>query len=152
MDHDAADRAGDFGPIYLPALQRIRTLWLDLEPLVETTSYDDTVSPTELHVELADGLATADAARLDIQWSERDMYSFHYVDTADVNWRFDRHPNTHSPARHFHPPPDAATSGAESSCIEVSEVSLVTRAVHAMWRAAYDNDDVGRLNSRSNPP
>ena len=146
------DRAGEFGPIYLPALQRIRTLWLELEPLVETTSYDDIVSPTELHVSLTDGLGIADAARLDIQWSELDMYSFHYVDTADVNWRFDRHPNTHSPEAHFHPPPDASTATTEPSCIEVTEVSLVTRAVHTMWRAAYEANDVDRLNNASNPP
>jgi hypothetical protein len=80
------------------------------------------------------------------------MYSFHYADTEDVNWRFGRHPNTHSPEKHFHPPPDAATADAEHSCIAVTEVSLVTRAVHALWRAAYDHDDTGRLNSRSNPP
>ena len=146
------DRAGAFGPIYLPALQRIRNLWLDLEPLVETTSYDDIVSPTALHVELTDGLGTADAARVDIQWSELDMYSFHYVDTEDVNWRFDRHPNTHSPETHFHPPPDASTATAEPSCIEVTAVSLVTRSVHTMWRAAYETDDVAQLNSASNPP
>lgn len=148
----SGDCAGEFGPIYLPALQRIRTRWLDLEPLVETTSYDDVVSPTELHVELTDGLGPADAARLDIQWSELDMYSFHYVDAADVNWRFDRHPNAHSPETHFHPPPDAATATADPSCIEVEGVSLVTRAVHAMWRAASEHDDLSRLNSRSNPP
>ncbi len=146
------DRAGEFGPIYLVALQRIRSLWLELEPLVETTSYDDIVSPGELHVELTDGLGDADAARFDIQWSELGMYSFHYVDAEDVNWRFDRHPNTHSPKAHFHPPPDAATASAEPSCITVTEVSLVTRAVHAMWRAAYDENDVDRLNSVSNPP
>jgi hypothetical protein len=146
------DRAGEFGPIYLPALQRIRNLWLDLEPLVRTTSYDDPISPTELHIELSDGLGTADAARFDIQWSELEMYSFHYIDTEDVNWRFDRHPNTHSPEIHFHPPPEASTATAEPSCIDVTEVSLVTRAVHAMWRAAYDNDDLSRLNSLSNPP
>ncbi|MFB6206153.1 MAG: hypothetical protein ABEJ05_06480 [Haloglomus sp.] len=146
------DRAGEFGPIYLPALQRIQTLWLNLEPLVETTAYDDPVSPTELHVELGDGLGTADAARFDIQWSEREMYSVHYIDAVDVNWRFDRHPNTHSPESHFHPPPDASTAAAEPSCIEVTEVSLVTRAVHAMWRAAYDQGDLSRLNGLSNPP
>jgi len=146
------DRAGEFGRISLPALRRIRTLWLDLEPLVETTAYDDTVSPSELHVELSDGLGTADNARLDIRWSELDMYSFHYVDTDDVDWRFDRHPNTHSPERHFHPPPDASTTEAEGSCIDVTEVSLATRAVHAMWRAAYDHDDRRRLNNASNPP
>lgn len=35
------DRAGEFGPIYLPALQRIRDCWLELEPLVDNTSYDN---------------------------------------------------------------------------------------------------------------
>ena len=78
------------------------------------------------------------------------MYSFHYVGSDDVNWRFDRHPNTHSPEIHFHPPPEAATTDAELSCIGVTEVSLVTRAVHAMWRAAYEDDTLNRLNSASN--
>jgi hypothetical protein len=146
------DRAGAFGPIYLPALQRIRDLWLELEPLVEATAYDDIVAPTELQIRLSDGLGTADTARIDIQWSERGMYSFHYVDSADVNWRFDRHPNTHSPEVHFHPPPDGTTAAAEPSCIEVAEVSLVTRAVHTMWRTAYDHNDPELLNSARNPP
>jgi hypothetical protein len=146
------DRAGEFGAVYLPALRRIRDLWLELEPLVDATSYDDVVAPTELQVELTDGLGSADAARFDIQWSELDMYSFHYVDTAGVNWRFDRHPNTHSPEAHFHPPPAAVTTRADPSCIDVTEVSLVTRAVHVMWRAAYENDDTNYLNSISNPP
>lgn len=145
------DRAGEFGPISLPALRRIRDRWLELEPLVKATSYDDVVSPTELQVSLADGLGDADTSRIDIQWSELGMYSFHYVDTADVNWRFDRHPNTHSPEAHFHLPPDAATTEPEPSCIDVSEVSLVTRAVHAMWRTAYEENDIDRLNSASNP-
>jgi len=146
------DRAGEFGPIYLPALRRIRDLWLELEPLVDTTTYDDVVTPTELQISLSDGLGDADSARLDVQWSERGTYSFHYVDVADVNWRFDRHPNTHSPERHFHPPPEAATTDAKPSCIDVTEVSLVTRAVHAMWRAAYEHDEPDRLNRASNPP
>ncbi|MUW13455.1 hypothetical protein GJ633_01415 [Halorubrum sp. CBA1125] len=146
------DRAGEFGPIYLPALQRIRDCWLELEPLVDTTSYGDVVAPTKLQISLSDGLGDADNARLDIQWSELGMYSFHYVDSGDINWCFDRHPNTHSPEIHFHPPPEAATMDAEPSCVDVTEVSLVTRAVHAMWRAAYENEDLDRLNSASNPP
>lgn len=81
-----------------------------------------------------------------------DNYAFHYVDTDDVNWRFDRHPNTHSPDRQFHPPPTAATTHADPSCIRVMEVSLVTRAVHKLWRVAYESDDMSRLNSASNPP
>lgn len=148
----SGDRAGEFGPISLPALRRIRNLWVDLEVLVERTYYDDVISPTELHVELSDGLGDAETARFDIQWSDRGMYSFHYVDSADVNWRFDRHPNSHSPEKHYHPPPDASSAGAEASCIEVEEVSLVTRAVCAMWRAAYECEDVNRLNTHANPP
>jgi hypothetical protein len=152
-----ADRVGAFGAIYPPALQRIRNLWVDMEPLVTDTGYDDPVAPTELVIELSDGLGDADTARLDIQWSELDNYSFHYVDSAGMNWRFDRHPNTHSPEAHFHPPleqesSDAPTAAAEPSCIRVEEVSLVTRAVVAMWRAAYESGDHGRLNSLSNPP
>jgi len=146
------DRAGAFGAIYLPALQRIRTLWVDHEPLVADTGYDDSVEPTELWIELADGLGEAESARIDIQWSDLDNYSFHYVDSADVNWRFDRHPNTHSPDRHFHPPPRAETADAVPSCVQVREVSLVTRAVHKMWRAAYESGNLDRLNSLSNPP
>jgi hypothetical protein len=146
------DRAGDFGAISLPALQRIRNLWVDLEPLVNETGYNEPIEPTELRIELADGIETAESARLDIQWSELDMYSFHYVDSSDVNWRFDRHPNPHSPEKHFHSPSDASTANTETSCIRIEEVSLVTRAVYVLWRTAYEHGDLTRLNSISNPP
>ena len=147
-----ADRAGEFGVIYLPALQRIRNLWVDLEPLVVDTSYDDLIQPTELQIELSDGLLDAESARFDIQWSTLDNYTFHYTDDQGLNWRFDCHPNTHSPRCHFHPPSHGATSDATSSCILVTEVSLVTRAVLKMWRTTYETDDLSRLNSFSNPP
>ncbi len=147
----SGDRAGEFGRIDLPALRRIRDLWLELEPLVDSTAYDDPVAPTELQVSLSDGVGDAESARLDIEWSDRGMYTFHYVDGTGVNWRFDRHPNTHSPLAHFHPPPDAA-GAADPSCIEVTEVSLVTRTVHAMWRTAYEDVDLARLNRGSDPP
>ena len=146
------DRAGEFGRISLPALRRIRDLWIQLEPLVSDTGYDDSIDPTELHLELTDGLGPAETARIDVQWSELDHYSFHYVDDRGGNWRFDRHPNTDSPPKHFHPPPDAPTDGAEPSCIRIEGVSLVTRAVQALWRAAHEHDDLGRLNGLSNPP
>jgi hypothetical protein len=146
------DHGGEFGAISLPALRRIRTLWLDIEPLVSDTRYDSPVAPAELQVDLADGIGDADAARLDIRWSERGMYAFHYAGSDGIDWRFDRHPNPHSPTAHFHPPPAATAADAEPSCLAVQEVSLVTRAVHAAWRAAYDHDDLDRLNSASNPP
>jgi len=60
---DDDDRAGEFGPIYLPALQRIRDLWLELEPLVDETAYDDVVAPTELQISLSDGLGNAELAQ-----------------------------------------------------------------------------------------
>jgi hypothetical protein len=120
--------------------------------IVDATAYDNVVPPTELQMSLSDGLDDADSARLDIQWSELGMYSFHYVDSDGVNWCFDRHPNTLSPEIHFHPPPEATTTDAEPSCIDVTEVSLVTRAVHTMWRATYEGDALDRLNTASNPP
>nr|WP_245779525.1 hypothetical protein [Halostagnicola kamekurae] len=88
------DRAGEFGSIDLPAVQRIRDLWLELEALVDAMAYDDIVSPTELQISRSDGLGNAEGARLDIQWGELGMYSFHDVDSDDGNWRFDRHLNT----------------------------------------------------------
>jgi hypothetical protein len=146
------DRSDEFGQIDLSALRRIQDLWITIEPLVVDTAYDDLVDPTMVRIELGDGIATATTARIDVQWSDRGNYSFHYVDDEDVNWRFDHHPNTHSPEAHFHPPPDASTAAAEPSCIRVREVSLVTRAVHKMWRVAYDDERVEPLNSLSNPP
>jgi len=74
------DRAGEFGPIYLPALQRIRDLWLELEPLVDTTTSSYVVAPTELQISLRDGLGDADSARLDVQWSKLGMYWFGSVE------------------------------------------------------------------------
>jgi hypothetical protein len=144
--------AGDFGTIDLPALRRIRDLWLDIEPLVDHAEYDDPIDPTEMQITLADGIAGADSARIDVQWSRLGKYSFHYVDSRNIDWRFVRHPNDHSPACQVHPPPDADRAGAVRSCITVEEVSLVTRAVHKIWRAAYAAADVDRINSLSNPP
>jgi hypothetical protein len=144
------EETGQFGAIDLPALQRIRSLWLDLEPLVEHSEYDDPIAPTKLRIELRDGIGPASTAQFEVQWSHLGNYSFHYVDEANLNWRFDRHPNPHSPVRHFHPPPDAAD--AEPSCIQVDEASLVTRAVQKLWRAAYESGNLDQLNSASNPP
>lgn len=149
---NGSDHSGEFGPIYLPALQRVRDLWLQREPFVDDSGYDDPVDPSMLWIELSDGLLDASSARIDIRWSELGNYSFHYVETDGVNWRFDRHPNPHSPDRHFHPPPDAATADAESSCIQVEEVSLVTRAVDKQWKLVYETGDLGGLNGLSNPP
>lgn len=143
------DGGREFGTISRTALERVRNTWIDLEPLVAETAYDDVVDPSELRISLEDGIGEAAAARIDVQWSRCGNYSFHYADVG-IDWRFDRHPNPHSPEKHFHPPPDA--SGAEPSCIRIEEVTLVTRAVHSLWRRTYERGDVSDLNAGSNPP
>lgn len=84
-------------------------------------------------------------------WFRSGAYRFHYVDTEEVNWRFDRHPNTHSPAKHFHESPDAHSETAVASCITVEEPTLVARAVLNLWRRAYEMDDLEVLNTASDP-
>lgn len=144
-----SDGSREFGTISRTALERVRNGWIDAEPLTDETAYDDLVDPTKLRIHLEDGIGEATAARIDVRWSRRGNYSFHYAD-GGIDWRFDRHPNPHSTEKHFHPPPDA--SGTEPSCIEVEEVSLVTRAVHSLWRRAYERGDVSGINAGSNPP
>ena len=65
-----------------------------------------------------------------------------YDDTAPEN------------AGHYHPPPDASTDDdtVEASCIRVTEVLLVARAVHQLWRAGYENRTVDPLNIADNSP
>lgn len=65
---------------------------------------------------------------------------------------FDRCRPPDAPARHFHPPPDAPNRIAERSCITVSEVALVARAVVHLWRDAYERGSVEGLNGAENPP
>ncbi|WP_255246064.1 hypothetical protein [Halolamina sp. CBA1230] len=64
------DRAGECGLVDLPALQRIRDCWLELDPLADETAYDDVVAPTELQISRSDGLGDPESARFDIQCSE----------------------------------------------------------------------------------
>lgn len=54
----------------------------------------------------------------------------------------------------FHPPPDAsvAPEDVEPSCIEVPEVVLIARAVHALWRLAYDEGELPGINTVEDPP
>jgi hypothetical protein len=141
-----------FGPIDAGALREIRDLIVEMEPLVETASLDDPVNPQTLSVELSDGIGDASAARLDIRWSLTGNYAVHYTDDQGRDFRFDRHPKPDAPTRHFHPPPDAPSRPVEPSCITVSEVALVTRAVLHRWRDAYENETFDGINDVENPP
>lgn len=116
------------------------------------TGFDDLIDPQELHVLLEDGIGGATWARFDITWYRSGCYSFHHIGSEDVNFRWDCHPKDGAPNRHFHPAPDAPSKEPDKSCIEVSEPKTVARAVHKLWRRAYENDAVTNLNEAENPP
>jgi len=141
-----------FGPIDASALREIRGLFVDLEPLVETAALDDPLNPQTLSVDLDDGIGAASTARFDVRWSLSDNYAFHYTDARDRDFRFDCHPKPDAPTRHFHAPPEAASRPVEPSCITVTEVSLVTRAVVQLWRDAYERGSFDGINDAVNPP
>jgi len=146
------------GPIDRPALIRIRDVVNAAEPLA-TAQLDDFVDPHCLVVSLDDGLREAETARLDVEWTTRDDYKFHYTDSDDIDLRWGRHDHdgdyvNATGDRHYHPPPNASSDpdDVEASCITQSAVTLVTRAVLTLWRAAYQADDLSRLNAVRNPP
>lgn len=146
------------GPIDRSALCTIRDVIGREEPLA-SPSLDEYLDPTVLEVSIDDGLCSADAARIDIQWTTRGDYKFHYTDPTGVDFRWGKHPHggdyIHVPGlEHYHPPPDASSdpTDVEASCIEHSIEALVTRAVLTLWRVAYDADSYAPLNAASNPP
>ncbi|WP_226023951.1 toxin-antitoxin system TumE family protein [Halomicrobium salinisoli] len=141
-----------------PALLTIHDIIEEMEPLA-TPQLDDYLNPSVLEVTLDDGLCEADEARIDIQWTTRDDYKFHYTDTEGVNFRWGNHPHAgdyiHATGpEHYHPPPDASSDPGEveESCIIQSPEELVTRAVLKLWRVAYHTDSYEPLNAGSNPP
>ena len=122
------------------------------EPLVAEAGFDSVLSPRVLRLALDDGIRDADRARIDVTWYGSDAYSFHDADSETVNWRFDRHPNPHSPEKHVHAPPDATSDTAEPSCITVEEPRFVARAMLKLWRRAYEGGSMSHLNTADNPP
>jgi len=144
------------GPIDGPSLFDFRDAFVRLEPMA-TGEIDDPIDPTTVSINLADGIGSARSARLDVRWTTVNDYNIHYTDSEDRNLRWDAHPHEFPrPAddTHFHPPPNASSTpnDVEPSCIEVSEVELVARAVHACWRLAYNQERVDEINAVKNPP
>ena len=141
------DISGPVGPVDYPILQQIRDLLLEEEPLVESTTFDDLVNPTELVVEFSVGFDSS--GRMEITWWKRSAYRYHYTEPDSIDFRFDYHPKDGAPDAHFHPPPDAGK--AESSFLAgVTQPQIVTRAVIARWRQAVVEDKgLGSLNSDS---
>ena len=151
-DIPPAERSADVGSPDVPTMRQIRDLFDREEPLVEAAEFDSVLDPLEVQIRFADGINAANWCRLDVTWYKSGAYRFHYVDEYDVNWRFDNHPNPHSPKKHFHQPPDAPVDSAECSCIEVEEPQLVARAILKLWRRAYETGDQSSLNTATDPP
>jgi hypothetical protein len=127
-----------------------------MEPL-STAVLDDFLDPDELRIELSDGVGAADSARFDIAWTTTDDCDIHYTDPEGRNLRWDVHPNEYPRAtgdKHFPPPPDATSdpNDVEDSCISVTEIELVARAVHKRWREAYECGSFKEINNAKNPP
>jgi len=146
------------GPIDRAVLITIRDVTNEAEPLA-TAELDDFLDPRALEVDLTDGLRNADTARIDVQWTTRDDYKFHYTDSEGIDLRWGRHPHdgdyvNASGLEHYHPPPDAPSDpgDVEGSCIRQSRAKLVTRAVLKLWRVAYHAESLAPLNAGSNPP
>lgn len=143
---------GAVGPPDTAAMRLIRDQFRRGEPLVESAEFDSVLHPRALQIEVSDGIGTADSCRISVTWYRSGAYRFHYVDSETVNWRFDHHPNPHSPAKHFHEPPEGAGHTAVESCIEVDKPRVVARAVHNLWRRAYEAGDHDLVNTAENPP
>lgn len=146
------DIEGDVGALDIDAMEQIREELSHLDGIVRTAGFDSLLDPTTLTVEFDDGIGGAGWCRFDIRWYRSGYYNIHYTDEREVNFRFDYHPKTGAPERHFHPPPDARSDDPEASCINVTEPRLVARAVHKLWRRAYDSDSFEDLNTARNPP
>lgn len=139
------DISGPVGPVDYPVLQQIRDLLLEEEPLVESTTVDDPVNPTELIVEFSARLNAP--GRMEITWWKRGAYRYHYTESDGVDFRFDNHPKDGAPNAHFHPPPDAGQA-KPSFLAGVTQPQIVTRAVITRWRQAIIEDQgLESLNS-----
>jgi hypothetical protein len=144
------------GAIDAGALYDFRTEFERLEPLARG-SLDDPVNPDELRLQLDDGIAEAERAAITVRWSTRDDYDVHYSDETGRNLRWDVHPHEYTNPdadAHYHPPPNASSDDDDvaASCITVTELVLVARAVHQLWRAGYDGGTAEPLNDAINPP
>lgn len=146
------DVDGDIGALDEYALDEIRSVFESRDALVVEAGFPDLIDAQELQVHFEDGIGAATTARLDVRWFRTGYYSFHHTDSAGQDFRWDYHPKAGVPDRHFHPPPGWEHTGPVPSCISVEQPELVARAVHTLWRRAYDTSSFADLNTASNPP
>lgn len=141
------DLDGDLGTLDVASMDDIRSTVTGLDGLVARAGFPNLADPQVLEIHFADGIGDADDGRFDVTWYRKGYYSFHYTDSTGRNFRWDYHPKTGAPDRHFHPPPDAPSDDPEPSCITVTDPSVVARVVHKLWRRAYDTGRREQLNS-----
>lgn len=146
------DIDGGVGPLDEYALDEIRGILANPDTLVTEAGFHDRLDPQEITVKFEDGIGEANDARLDIRWFRSGHYSVHHTDSAGQDFRWDYHPKDGAPAKHFHPPPNPEDADPEPSCITVEEPELVARAVHKLWRRAFDTGSLVHLNTATNPP
>jgi hypothetical protein len=118
MPEDTADLPSR-GPIDTELLDRVAS------QLVQSERFDDIQTRPEYapnavvaNYDLGYFPGGVTRAYLRIRWFQTDDFSIHYSEQYQTghSWecRWDRHPNDHNTREHFHPPPDASTSGEDT--------------------------------------
>jgi hypothetical protein len=137
------------GPPDLKRLQTARAIATEYEPLVSEATFGSALDPQTLQLSVDAGIR-AETGRFDVTWTENGYYKYHYTEGEKFNYRYDRHPRSDVPEKHFHEPPDASHD-AVPSCIDVEVVPLVTLAVLQLWRDTIETGELDRLQ-QPNPP
>ena len=155
MHFDSGDRESHTlrGAIDVTKLDSFRDAFISIEPLA-SGAIDDRLDPRNLRITIPYGIGEAEETIFTIRWTTVNDYNIHYSDTSERNLRWDIHPHdfpTPPDDRHFHPPPDASSTGddVEASCLGVPSIDLVARAVHFLWRQAFDAGSITDINTGS---
>lgn len=142
-----ADLDGELETLDVVAMDEVRAAFTGLDGLIDAVGFQNPADPDVLYVHFTDGIGDATDCRFDIRWYRKGYYSIHHTDSRQLNFRWDYHPKVGAPEAHFHPPPDATPRDVEPSCLTVEQPPVVARAVHKLWRRAYDTGDTSKLNS-----
>lgn len=146
------DLDGELGTLDVVAMDEVRSAFTGHDGLIEAAGFPNPADPSVVYVYLTDGIGDATDCRFDIRWYRRGYYSVHHTDSIGRNFRWDHHPKVDTPDKHFHPPPDASSGDAEPSSITAEQPPVVARAVHKLWRRAYDTGSTSRVNSAEGIP
>jgi hypothetical protein len=114
------DDSGSVGGVDSDVLERIGRR-LRGSARFSSVDYRPAYAPSAVVAEFDTGYfpAGVERAYLRVSWFKTDDFNVHYSeqyrDGESWECRWDRHPNSHNDCEHFHPPPDAATPGEDTS-------------------------------------